>query len=304
MKIRKAIIPVAGLGTRFLPATKAQPKEMLTLVDKPVIQYIVEDAVAAGIEQIIFVTSQTKRAIEDHFDHNFELETRLREKGKAQELAEVRHISELASFAYIRQKNPLGDGHAILMAKDFVGEEPCVVLFGDVVVQSEVPCVKQMLRVFEHYQDPVIAVQRVPKQEISKYGVIAGQKVAARTYEISELVEKPKPAVAPSDLAIIGRYIITPEVFKALEKAKPSVGGEIRLIDAFRSLQGRRSIYAYDFEGSWYDCGDKLQFLIATVDYGLRHREVNKAGAFSDFLRDRVKRLPPMKTKKSFKRPK
>jgi len=291
MKIRKAIIPVAGLGTRFLPATKAQPKEMLTLVDKPVIQYIVEDAVAAGIEQIIFVTSQTKRAIEDHFDHNFELETRLRQKGKIKELAEVEHISQLASFAYIRQQNPLGDGHAILMAKEFVGNEPCVVLFGDVVVQSKVPCVKQMLEVFDRYQDPVIAVQRVPRKEISKYGVVAGRPVSARTYEVSELVEKPKPADAPSDLAIIGRYIITPEVFQALEQAQPSVGGEIRLIDAFRSLKGRRSIYAYDFDGRWYDCGDKLQFLVATVDYGLQHQEVNKDGAFGDFLRNRVKSL-------------
>ncbi len=304
MKIRKAIIPVAGLGTRFLPATKAQPKEMLTLVDKPVIQYIVEDAVAAGIEQIIFVTSQTKRAIEDHFDHNFELETRLREKGKDRELAEVRHISELASFAYIRQKNPLGDGHAILMAKDFVGDEPCVVLFGDVVVQSEVPCVEQMLRVFDRYQDPVIAVQRVPMKEVSKYGVVAGRQVADRTYEVSELVEKPKPAEAPSDLAIIGRYIITPEVFQALEKAKPSVGGEIRLIDAFRALKGRRSIYAYDFEGRWYDCGDKLQFLVATVDYGLQHAEVNKDGAFTSFLRNRVKELSHESRKKPAKKAK
>jgi len=291
MKIRKAIIPVAGLGTRFLPATKAQPKEMLSLVDKPVIQYIVEDAVAAGIEQIIFVTSQTKRAIEDHFDHNFELETRLREKGKLKELAEVEHISELASFAYIRQKNPLGDGHAILMAKDFVGEEPCLVLFGDVVVQSKVPCVKQMLEVYDHYQDSVIAVQRVPKKEISKYGIVAGRQLGPRTYEVSELVEKPKPEDAPSDLAIIGRYIITPEIFRALERAKPSVGGEIRLIDAFRAIKGQRSIYAYDFEGSWYDCGDKLQFLVATVDYGLQHPEINKDGAFSAFLQDRVKRL-------------
>jgi UTP--glucose-1-phosphate uridylyltransferase len=291
MKIRKAIIPVAGLGTRFLPATKAQPKEMLTLVDKPVIQYIVEDAVAAGIEQIIFVTSQTKRAIEDHFDHNFELETRLREKGKLKELAEVEHISELASFAYIRQKNPLGDGHAILMAKDFVGEEPCLVLFGDVVVQSKVPCVKQMIEVYDRYQDSVIAVQRVPKKEISKYGVIAGRQVSARTYEVSELVEKPKPEEAPSDLAIIGRYIITPEIFRALEKAKPSVGGEIRLIDAFRAIKGRRSVYAYDFEGSWYDCGDKLQFLVATVDYGLQHPEINKNGAFSSFLQEKAKSL-------------
>jgi UTP--glucose-1-phosphate uridylyltransferase len=291
MKIRKAVIPVAGLGTRFLPATKAQPKEMLSLVDKPVIQYIVEEAVAAGIEQIIFVTSQTKRAIEDHFDHNFELEYRLKQKGKEKDLAEVQRVSDLCSFAYIRQKNPLGDGHAILLARELVGDEPCAVFYGDDIIDSRVPCIAQLMRLYERYQDPVIAVQRVPKSEISKYGVIDGRRTGPRTWEVSRLIEKPKPAEAPSDLAVIARYIITPEIFEELSKLKPAQSGEIRLIDAFQAIREKRSVYAYEFEGRRYDCGDKLQFLIASVDYGLKHREVNRDGAFSDFIRRRAMEL-------------
>jgi UTP--glucose-1-phosphate uridylyltransferase len=282
MKIRKAIIPVAGLGTRFLPATKAQPKEMLTLVDKPVIQYIVEEAVASGIEQIIFVTSQTKRAIEDHFDRNFELEYRLRQKQKTKELAEVMEISDLASFVY------KGDGDAIVLAKELIGNEPCAVLYGDDIVDANVPCTAQLIKLYEKYRDPVFAVQKVPKKDLSKYGVIKGVKVDNRTHQVSDLVEKPKPENAPSDLAIIGRYIITPEVFTALEQAKPSADGEIRLIDAFRSLKGKRSLYAHEFTGQRYDCGNKLQFLIAAVDFGLKHKEVNEGGAFSRFLKNRV----------------
>lgn len=289
MKIRKAIIPVAGLGTRFLPATKAQPKEMLTLVDKPVIQHIVEEAVASGIEQVIFVTSQTKRAIEDHFDRNFELEYRLRQKGKDKDLAEVKRISDLASFVYVRQKTPRGDGDAILLAKELIGDEPCVVMYGDDIVDAKVPLSAQLIKLYEKYKDPILAVQKVPKKEISKYGVIKGSKVRARTYEIIDLVEKPKPEKAPSDLAIIGRYIITPEVFEALENAEVSADGELRLIDAFRALKERRSIYAYEFEGTRYDCGNKLQFLIAAVDYGLKHKEVNKNGEFTAFLKQRAK---------------
>ncbi len=291
MHIKKAIIPVAGFGTRFLPATKAQPKEMLTLVDKPVIQYIVEEAVAAGIEQIIFVTSQTKRAIEDHFDRNFELEYRLAQKKKTEQLKEVLDISELASFVYIRQNNPMGDGHAILLAKELIGNEPCAVLYGDDVVDSKVPCVGQLIAMYEKYHDPVIAVQPVPLKDISKYGVMAGTQVAPRTYEISGLVEKPKMEDAPSDKAIIGRYVITPEVFTELEHAEPSPDGELRLIDAFRSLLKKRSMYACEFEGRRYDCGNKLQFLIAAVDYGLKHEGVNKSGEFSDFIKTRAKAI-------------
>ncbi len=287
MKVRKAIIPVAGFGTRFLPATKAQPKEMLTLVDKPVIQYIVEEAVAAGIDQIIFVTSQTKRAIEDHFDRNFELEYRLREKKKTKELAEVMRISDLASFVYIRQQNPRGDGHAILLAKELVGDEPCAVLYGDDIVDAATPCIGQLIARYEKYGAPVMGVTRVPKKDISNYGVIKGAEVAPRTYEVSDLVEKPKPAHAPSDLAIIGRYVITPEVFDALERANPSPDGEIRLIDAFRAMRGADKLYACEFEGRRYDCGNKLQFLIAAVDYGLTHTEVNADGAFAEFLQTR-----------------
>ena len=288
MKIRKAIIPVAGFGTRFLPATKAQPKEMLTLVDKPVIQYIVEEAVAAGIEQIIFITSQSKRAIEDHFDRNFELEYRLHEKKKEKELREAIRMSELASFVYVRQNNPKGDGHAILLAKELIGDEPCAVLYGDDVVDSKVPCIGQLIEAHGKYGDPVMGVLRVPKKDVSKYGVVKTAPGKGRVREILDLVEKPKPEHAPSDLAIIGRYVITPEVFAALERAKPSVDGEIRLIDAFRALKGKRSMYAMEFEGTRYDCGNKLGFLCAAVDYGLRHTEVNAGGAFANFIKTRA----------------
>ena len=289
--IRKAIIPVAGLGTRFLPATKAQPKEMLTLVDKPVIQHIVEEAVAAGIEQIIFVTSHNKRPIEDHFDSNFELEHLLRARGKKKELEAVTRLTDLASFAYVRQNEPKGDGHAILLTKDLIGEEPVAVLYGDDVVDSKVPCIGQLIKVYERYHDPVIAVQKVPKSEISHYGVVAGRLISERTWEVDELVEKPKSEEAPSDMAIIGKYVITPDVFDALAQAKPSVGGETRLIDAFRAISDRRSVYAHQFEGRRYDCGNKLQFLIAQVDYGLKHPETNKGKAFANFLKKRVKDL-------------
>lgn len=289
--IRKAIIPVAGLGTRFLPATKAQPKEMLTLVDKPVIQHIVEEAVQAGIEQIIFVTSHNKRPIEDHFDSNFELEHLLRSRGKTKELEAVTRLTGLASFAYVRQNEPKGDGHAILLTKDLIGDEPVAVLYGDDVVDSEVPCIGQLIKVFERYGDPVIAVQQMPKSEISQYGVISGRRISERTWEVDDLVEKPTAEEAPSDMAIIGKYVITPEVFAALENAKPSVGGEIRLIDAFRAISQSRSIYAHQFEGRRYDCGNKLQFLVAQVDYGLKHPETNGNGAFAKFLRNRVKDL-------------
>jgi UTP--glucose-1-phosphate uridylyltransferase len=291
MTIRKAIIPVAGMGTRFLPATKAQPKEMLTLVDKPVIQYIVEEAVAAGIEQIIFITSQTKRAIEDHFDTNFELETRLKEKGKEAQLKQVQEISQMASFVYIRQKEPRGDGHAILHAKDLVGDEPVAVLFGDDLVDNEVPCIKQLIDVYEKYRDPVIAVQQIPKKEISGYGVIAGHDMGNRLHEVTGFVEKPKPEEAPSNLAVIGKYIITPEVFAELEKEPAGKDNEIRLADAFINLIGKRSIYAHEFEGTRYDCGNKLGFLQASIDFGLKHPEVNGDGRFTQLIKDRAESL-------------
>ncbi len=283
MKIRKAIIPVAGFGTRFLPATKAQPKEMLTVVDKPVIQYIVEEAVASGIRDIILITGQNKRAIEDHFDRSFELEYRLKQQKKDSVIKEVQKISDMANFIYIRQKVPLGDGHAILAARDLIQDEPVAVLFGDDLVDAKVPVLKQLMNVYEKYEDPVISVMKVAKKNVSKYGIVDATSVGGRTWQVKSLVEKPKPEHAPSNLAIIGKYIITPEVFWHLERVKRGSGGEIRLIDGFRQFVKKRSIYAHEFEGERLDCGDKLGFLKATVHYGLKHKELN--GGFSRYLK-------------------
>ncbi len=291
MKIRKAIIPVGGLGTRFLPATKAQPKEMLPVVDKPVIQYIVEEAVAAGIEQIIFVTSHTKRAIEDHFDRNFELEYRLQEAKKMDLLEMVKDLSGMASFAYVRQREPLGDGHAILEAAHLIGEEPVAVMHGDYIINSSEPGIGQLIRVYEKYRDGVIGVQRVPKEQINKHGIVKGTKAGDLLLEITGLVEKPKPEEAPSDLGIKGRYILTPEVMAELRRVPRGPDGEIRLIDGFKGLLGRQSIYAREIVGDMYDCGNKLQYLIAQVEYGLKH-ELNKGGEFASFLRGRCAGLP------------
>ncbi|OGY69882.1 MAG: UTP--glucose-1-phosphate uridylyltransferase [Candidatus Jacksonbacteria bacterium RIFCSPLOWO2_02_FULL_43_9] len=282
MIIRKAIIPVAGFGTRFLPATKAQPKEMLTIVDKPIIQYIVEEAVASGITDIIIVTSSTKRAVEDHFDRNFELEYRLEQKNKTEALKEVRSISDLATFTYVRQPSPLGDGHAILQAAHLIGDEPCAVLFGDDVVAGHVPCLKQMMALFRKYNDPVIAIEQVPKKDVSKYGIIKAQKIEQRVHQIAELVEKPTPEKAPSNLAIIGKYIITPDVLSALAQVKPGKDGEIRLIDALKIVVKKHPLYGYEFEGTRYDCGSKLGLLKATVDFGLQHAELKQE--FKQFL--------------------
>jgi UTP--glucose-1-phosphate uridylyltransferase len=291
MKIRKAIIPVAGMGTRFLPATKAQPKEMLTLVDKPVIQYIVEDAVASGIEQIIFITSQTKRSLEDHFDTNFELETRLAEKGKTELLEKAREVTNLADFVYIRQKEPRGDGHAILEARELVGNEPCAVLYGDNLFVDDSPVLKQSMDIYEKYRDPVMMVKKVPHEHVHRYGIVGGNETSPGVLEITELVEKPKPEDAPSDLANLGQYILTPEYFEALATAEPSPDGEIRIVDGFRALLGNRSMYAHEFDGTYYDCGNKMQFLVAAVDFGLKHAEVNGDGKFADFIKERAKSL-------------
>lgn len=287
MTIRKAIIPVAGFGTRFLPATKAQPKEMLTVVDKPVIQYIVEEAVASGIRDIILITGQNKRAIEDHFDRNFELEYRLKQQGKDGIVAQVKQISEMANFIYIRQKVPLGDGHAILAAKDLIGDEPVAVLFGDDIVDAPTPVLKQLIDVYEKYENPVIGLMKVDKKNISRYGVADATAVGKRTWEVNSLVEKPKPENAPSNLAIVGRYIITPEVFWHLERSKSGKDGEIRLIDGLQSFLKKHSIHACEFEGRRFDCGDKLEFLKATVHYGLKHKEFNKG--LGKYLRSVVK---------------
>ena len=276
MKIRKAIIPVAGLGTRFLPATKAQPKEMLTLIDKPVIQYIVEEAVASGIEEITFVTSLGKRAIEDHFDRNFELEYRLRKKGKKKELGEILDISDMATFTYVRQRSPKGDGDAILSARHIIGDEPCLIMYGDDIMDSKKTSVTQLVEVYDRYQDPVIGLFRVPKKDISGYGVARVKAAEGQAVEVTGFVEKPTISEAPSNLAGAGRYIITPEIFDMLERAKPSKDGEIRLADAFIEFLRFRSMYGCIIEATRYDCGTKLGLLEAQVAFGLRHPAIGK----------------------------
>lgn len=276
MHIRKAIIPVAGLGTRFLPASKAQPKEMLAVVDKPVIQYIVEEAVASGIEEIIFVTSIGKRAIEDHFDRNFELEYRLEQKGKKKELAMVGAIGKLAKFAFVRQNKPLGDGHAVLSALPFIDpSESVAVLFGDDIIAGEPPALSQLMRIHEIYRDPVVALHEVPRRDVSSYGVIGGQDLGNNTWQIDSFVEKPAEHKAPSTLAAVGRYILTPDILATLATQKAGKDGEIRLADAFVSyLKKKRALYGCKFEGTRYDCGHKLGFLKAQIELGLVHPEI------------------------------
>jgi len=278
MPIRKAIIPVAGMGTRFLPAAKAQPKEMLSVVDKPVIQYIVEEAVESGIEEIVFVTAIGKRAIEDHFDRNFELEYRLEQKKKLKELEAIKAIGKLAKFAFVRQTKPLGDGHAVLSALPFVDQdEPVAVLFGDDIIDGKVPALRQLLEVYEEYHDPVVALQKVPKKQVSSYGVIGGKAVRKNVWEVREFVEKPAVEDAPSDLIVIGRYVLTPEIFSLLPKVRAGKDGEIRLADAFAAyLETDRALYGCVFEGTRYDCGNKLGFLKAQVELGLKHPEIGK----------------------------
>lgn len=273
-KIRKAVFPAAGFGTRFLPVTKSQPKEMLPIVDKPVIQYLVEEAVASGIEEIIIVTGRGKRSIEDHFDYSFELEHTLVEKGKHSLLREVRRISKLAKFIYVRQPMPLGDGHAILCAKEVVGDEPFAIMFGDDIVDNKVPALKQLIDVYYKTHRSVIAVQQVEKDETSNYGIIKTKKSTGRLHAIASFVEKPAPEFAPSNLAIIGKYIVTPEIIAALEKAKPSHGGEIRLIDGFMQLQKQQKVFGYEIEGKRYDTGDKLGLITATIDFALKRKDL------------------------------
>jgi UTP--glucose-1-phosphate uridylyltransferase len=269
MRVRKAVFPAAGLGTRFLPATKAQPKEMLPLVDKPMIQYVVEEAVASGLTEIIIVTGRGKRAIEDHFDAAFELEYYLQDRGKLEELAEIKTISELASVSYVRQREPLGLGHAILCARSLVGEEPFGVFLGDDLIVASTPCMRQLLGVFERYGGPVVAVERVPGDQISRYGVIRPKPLEGKVYEVLDLVEKPAAREAPSDLAIIGRYVLTPDLFPVLAETLPDARGEIQVTDALRTLRRTRALYAVEFEGKRYDTGDKLGFLKATVEFAL-----------------------------------
>jgi UTP--glucose-1-phosphate uridylyltransferase len=286
MQVKKAVFPVAGLGTRFLPATKASPKEMLNLIDKPLVQYVVEEAVASGIEQILFVTGRSKRAIEDHFDISFELEVLLQEKGKNAELTQVRDIAEMVNIFYVRQKQALGLGHAILCAREFVGNEPFAVLLGDDIIDGDKPCLGQLLEVYKKYRGSVLALERVPMANISSYGCVAANNISSRFYEVTDMVEKPSPEEAPSDLAIIGRYVLTPGIFPILERQEPGRGGEIQLTDALRTLLKEEAVYGCQFEGVRHDCGDKLGFLKATVDMALKREEFN--GEFEQYLRARL----------------
>lgn len=273
-KIRKAVFPAAGLGTRFLPATKASPKEMLPLVDKPLIQYSVEEAVASGIESILIVTGREKTSIENHFDISFELEQILQEKNKIEMFDQVRAISNIANVNYTRQKQALGLGHAILQAKDFIGNEPFAVLLADDVVDAEIPALKQLIDVYEKYDAPVIATMQVDGEAISRFGVIDAEEVEENIYKIKDMVEKPAFSDAPSDLAIIGRYILTPDIFPAIENTRKGAGGEIQITDAMKDLLNKRDFYAVKLDGTRHDAGDKLGFLIATVEFALKRDDL------------------------------
>lgn len=286
MKVRKAVIPAAGWGTRFLPATKAQPKEMLPIVDKPAIQYIIEEAVASGIEDIIFITGRNKKALEDHFDRSMELEVFLEEKGRA-DLAEViRGISNLADISYVRQKEAKGLGHAILCARKFVGREPFAVLLPDDIIAAEVPCLKQMMSVYKKTGGAVIAVQEIPDNDVGKFGIIKGEPKGNSLYRVRDLVEKPPLPQAPSRMAVIGRYIVPAAVFDLLEKTKPGAGAEIQFTDALRELCKSQDIYAYEFAGTRFDVGDKMGFLQANVTFALANGEFGET--FRHFLQTKI----------------
>ncbi|CAK6476286.1 UTP--glucose-1-phosphate uridylyltransferase [Peribacillus frigoritolerans] len=288
-KITKAIIPAAGLGTRFLPATKAMPKEMLPIVDKPTIQYIVEEAVASGIEDIIIVTGKGKRAIEDHFDYSPELEQNLMEKGKIELLNKVQYSNNLANIHYIRQKEPKGLGHAVWCARKFIGDEPFAVLLGDDIVQSETPCLKQLIGQFEETNNSIIGVQTVPKDETNRYGIIDPAFQDGRLYQVENFVEKPALGTAPSNLAIMGRYILTPEIFNLLDQQETGAGGEIQLTDAIQKLNQIQRVFAYDFEGKRYDVGEKLGFVKTTIEFALQNDEIK--GELVEFLEQMVKEI-------------
>ena len=287
-RVRKAVFPAAGLGTRFLPATKAQPKEMLPVVDKPIIQYGVEEALHSGIQNIIIVTGRGKSAIEDHFDVSFELENLLETRSKKELLATVRNISDMINVSYVRQKEALGLGHAVLRAMELVGQEPFSVVLADDLIDAETPCLRQLLDIYSFFCSPVLAVMEVPRENISAYGAIDAEPIRHngredRVFRIRDLVEKPKPADAPSNLAIIGRYVLTPEIFDSLQSIDPGSGGEIQLTDGLKHLLRSRPIYAYRFEGTRYDAGDKLGFLKATVEYALRRPDLG--AAFREYLK-------------------
>lgn len=277
MIVKKAIIPAAGLGTRFLPATKAQPKEMLPIVDKPTIQYIIEEAVASGIEEILIITGRNKRAIEDHFDKSVELEQELEHSGKQELLDMVRDISNMVNIHYIRQKEPKGLGHAIHCAKTFVGNEPFAVMLGDDVVDSKVPCLKQLIDCFDEFKTSILGVQTVSESEVDKYGIVKGLHIDDRVYKVKDLIEKPKAEEAPSNIAILGRYIITPKIFEILENTLPGKNGEIQLTDALKQLIKHEAMYAYNFEGRRYDVGDKMGFLEASIEQALKREDLQES---------------------------
>ena len=286
--VRKAIIPAAGLGTRFLPATKSQPKEMLPIVDKPTLQYIIEEAIESGIEEILIVTGRSKKSIEDHFDRSVELELELEQKDKTEMLKMVQDISNMVNIHYIRQKEPKGLGHAIYCAKSFIGNEPFAVLLGDDIVDSEKPCLKQLIEAYNEYKTSILGVQEVDKQDTDKYGILDAKYIENRVYKVKDMIEKPKVEEAPSNIAILGRYIITPDIFDILENQEPGKSGEIQLTDALKTLATHEAIYAYNFEGKRYDVGDKLGFLEATVDFALKRPELRDQ--FMEFLNTKTKK--------------
>jgi len=274
MKVKKAVIPAAGFGTRFLPATKVVPKELLPIVDKPTIQYIMEEVAAAGIEEVILITGREKGSIEDHFDTSSELENHLKKKNRKDLLRMVQNISEMVTLVSVRQKEPLGLGHAILCAKKVVGHEPFAVLLGDDLIDAKIPCIRQMIDVYQKMGGALLAIQKVPKTETHLYGIIKGKRVSDRIYRIEEMVEKPKQGTAPSNLAIIGRYILPPQIFGILERVSPDPKGEIQLTDGLRGLSQGIPIFGYEFFGDRYDAGDKLGYLQANISFGLKHPEV------------------------------
>lgn len=287
MKVRKAIIPAAGLGTRFLPATKAQPKEMLPIVDKPALQYIIEEAIESGIEEILIITGRNKSSIENHFDKSIELELELEKSGKTELLEEVRKISDMVNIHYIRQKEPKGLGHAIHCAKSFVGNEPFAVLLGDDIVHNEKPCLKQMIEIYDEYRTSILGVQEVADEDVNKYGIVDGKQIKDRIFTVKDLVEKPAIFEAPSNIAILGRYIISPTIFEILEHTKPGKGGEIQLTDGLKELAKRETLYAYAFQGRRYDVGDKQGFLEATVEFALSRDDLRDE--FLEYLKGIVK---------------
>ena len=287
-KVKKAVIPAAGLGTRFLPATKAQPKEMLPIVDKPTLQYIIEEAVASGIEEILIITGKNKKSIEDHFDKSVELELELEHKGKTDLLEIVQNISNMINIHYIRQKEPRGLGDAIYCARHFIGDEPFAVMLGDDIVDHKEPCLKQLIEAYDEYRTTILGVQTIDKKDTNKYGIIEGKFIEDRVYKVNDLIEKPSPEEAPSNIAILGRYIITPEIFDILADLPPGKGDEVQLTDALKILSQQEAMYAYDFEGRRYDVGDKLGFLEATVDFALKKDDLKDG--FLDYLRKVCKR--------------